>query len=164
MLTQTFLKYQQHLQSYQENSCHACVPHSAGWGASFASQHWLKSTLIFLYQLPVSSSTTQFPSSLWSRKEGEKPFALFLSSLQSWLTVVSVSSVVLQWCTRFWGAEVAAGQCIKDMMSKAPSRCSPCAPQGGKQSCLFLFFTKAVYWWEKQEREGRWNEKRGGES
>lgn len=71
VLTQTFLKCQQHLQSYQENSW--------GWGqhhakhvslilqdeaASFASQHWLKSTLILLYQLPVSSSPTQFPYSL----------------------------------------------------------------------------------------------------
>lgn len=83
----------------------------------------------------------------------------FFSSLQLWLTVVSVSSVVLQWFTRFWGAEVAAGQCIKDTISKSPSHCSPCAYQSRRQSSLFHSFSKAVYWREKQEREGRWNGK-----
>lgn len=92
-------------------------------------------------------------------QKGQKLFTLYLSSLQLWLTVVSVSSVVLQWSVRFWGAEVAAWQCIKDIISKSPSHSSPCAYQSRRQSSLFHSFSKAVYWWEKQEREGRWNGK-----
>lgn len=129
-------------------------------GASFASQHRLESTLILLYQFPVSSSPTQFTSSLWSRKEEEKLFTLFLSSLQSWLTVVSVSSVVFQWSARFWGAEVAAGQGINEMMSKDPSHCSPCAYQSRRQSSLFHSFEKFVL--VRETGEGRKMKWKGG--
>lgn len=61
-LTQTYLKCQQYLQSYQEESwgwgqhraMHVSLP-LQNEGAPFASQHWVESTLILLYQVPISN-------------------------------------------------------------------------------------------------------------
>lgn len=120
--------------------CHARVPPFARTRRSLCQpalggEHWDS-------PWPISSYPTLFSYSLWSREEGEKLFTLFLSSLLSCLTVVSVSSRVVPWSTGFWGVDVAAGQqSVKDSCREETSSVSllSSVPTKAGDGAVYLF-------------------------
>ena len=88
------------------------LPASAGWKA-----------LWFSFTKPLSpTNLLSSPSHCKLERKEKNCLLFFVSSLGSWLSVVSVPSGVLPWSTRFWGVGAAAGQqYVKDFCRAARS-------------------------------------------